>query len=80
MYLTYDVPCYDDFEFDASKAKEVEYFNAKLYGINEPSDGDQNDGQNLCAKTKEKVPKGNHVLTIASPSTDYVYFSSVLIP
>ena len=82
IYLTYNVGFYDEFfEFDETKAKEVEYFHAKIYGHAEPSEEKQkNNGQMLCNMLKEKVPKGKHVLTMASHSTDYLFFSTVIIP
>lgn len=79
FYLTQNVASYDDFEFDASKAKEIEYFVPERYGINKPTASPE-DGQNLCAQTKEKVAKGKHVLTIEARSHYYVYFSTILVP
>ena len=80
MYLTKDVSSYDDFVFDEHKAVNVAYFHSPQYGINEAKAGDENNGQALCAQTKEMMPVGRHVLTIVNPSTEFVGISTVLLP
>jgi hypothetical protein len=47
VFVTKDVACYDDFNFDQSKAVAAPFFHAKPYGINEKH-GSPNDGQALC--------------------------------
>jgi len=69
VYLTESVTDPKGFVFDASKAKEIEYFHEK------PADS-----QYICVNFKANLPTGEHVLTVLPTTEDNIMISYLLIP